>query len=172
MCLLWPFGNLPTTSAQTLTPAPRLQVIRLHSGVHPDTQNTDWCWNHLNYAVNTYDPSFYNQLLETGGIFGGAAYHDSIFNNNVYMALIVCAESRFQLHAQNGQYYGWYQQNTADMAAAGISLSYYLNGGVDYGGQWLPNYDWQNWTGAVYISNRYGNSPQAAWNHEVAYGWF
>lgn len=133
------------------------------------------CFNNIGNYVKQYDPSFWNQGTETANIFHGNAAQDFTYPNNVYMASIACHESlpMFYLHSQNGQYYGWYSQSIYDMNHwAAISFSYYWNGGVDYAGVWLPNYDWQNWTVVTYIAARYNNSPYQAYQHEVADGWF
>jgi hypothetical protein len=79
---------------------------------------------------------------------------------------IVCYESTYNYHAENGPQYGWYQMNPPLINSEGVSWNQYWSGSSAHHPGW-----YQTFAAVKYIYSRYGN-PAAAWQHEADYGWY
>ncbi len=93
----------------------------------------------------------------------------SFWSNGTYrndIARIVCYESTFGYHAENGPQYGWFQMNPPLIASEGVSWNEYWSGSSSEHPGW-----YQCTAGERYIHSRYGN-PAVAWQHEADYGWY
>jgi len=82
------------------------------------------------------------------------------------IAKIVCYESTWGYHAENGGQYGWFQMSSPLIATEGVHFSQYWAGSRSEGAGWF-----QCIAGERYIHSRYG-TPIAAWAHEENYGWY
>lgn len=82
------------------------------------------------------------------------------------IAKIICYESTYYWHAENGPQYGWFQMNQPLIGSEGVSWNEYWNGTSAHEAGW-----YQCLAGERYILHRYGN-PLAAWEHERYYGWY
>lgn len=93
----------------------------------------------------------------------------SFWSNTGYrgdIAKIICYESTYNWHAENGPQYGWYQMNKPLISSEGVSWTDYWSGSKTHEAGW-----YQCLAGERYILHRYGN-PLAAWEHERHYGWY
>jgi hypothetical protein len=82
------------------------------------------------------------------------------------IAKVICYESSYDWHAENGGQYGWYQMNTPLISSEGVSYNEYWYGTKAHQAGW-----YQCVAGERYIRSRYG-TPAAAWAHERDYGWY
>ncbi|HTZ42256.1 MAG TPA: hypothetical protein VMB79_00205 [Jatrophihabitans sp.] len=113
-----------------------------------DTTPPSWFYNRLTNAAND-DSSIPNSW--------GTSYD---------MARIACFESSYQVHAENGSYYGLGQMSKSLIASENVSWDHYWNGSADHH---IGYY--QLLAALRYCKERYG-SPANAWSHEVNYGWW
>ena len=82
------------------------------------------------------------------------------------IAKIVCFESTWGYHAENGGQYGWFQMSSPLIATEGVQFQQYWGGSRKEGAGW-----YQCTAGERYIAARYG-TPVVAWAHEENYGWY
>jgi hypothetical protein len=82
------------------------------------------------------------------------------------IAKIVCYESTFEYHAENGGQYGWFQMSSSLIVIRGVKFAEYWGGSSSEAAGW-----YQCTAGERYIDARYV-TPTAAWAHEQSYGWY
>jgi hypothetical protein len=93
----------------------------------------------------------------------------SFWTNTTYrddIAKIICYESTYGYHAENGPQYGWFQMSQSLIVSEGVTWSQYWNGTLSEHPGW-----YQCTAGERYIHARY-STPAAAWLHEEDYGWY
>jgi len=113
-----------------------------------DTTPPSWFYTRLTNAARS-DPNIPD---------GWGTSHD--------MARIVCFESSYQVHAENGSYYGLGQLSKANISAANVSWDHYWNGSASHV---IAFY--QLLAALRYCKQRYG-TPADGWAHEVKHGWW
>lgn len=143
------FRSLCLAAAAVVTAS----LVSVPGSAHADTRcsNTtppSWFYTRLTNAANA-DPNIPNSW--------GTSYD---------MARIVCFESSYEVHAQNGSYYGLGQMSKTNIAAENVSWDHYWNGSADHT---IAYY--QLLAALRYCKDRYG-SPANGWAHEVNYGWW
>jgi hypothetical protein len=94
----------------------------------------------------------------------GSFWSDPTYRNDIVR--IVCYESTFGYHAENGPQYGWFQMNPPLIESEGVTWNEYWSGSSTEHPGW-----YQCTAGERYIHSRYGN-PAVAWLHEEVYGWY
>jgi hypothetical protein len=82
------------------------------------------------------------------------------------IAKIICYESTFDYHAENGSQYGWFQMSAPLIVSRGVHFDEYWGGSTTEHAGW-----YQCTAGERYIHARYDN-PATAWAHEEDYGWY
>jgi len=118
-------------------------------------------------AVGQAPRSFWNRIRSAT-----KHHHDipgSFWTNGTYrddIARIVCYESSFEYHAENGAQYGWFQMNKPLIESERVTFPQYWDGSHSDPPGW-----YEATAGERYIHSRYGN-PANAWAHENAYGWY
>lgn len=124
-------------------------------------------WSSCNSdAVSRAPHVVWNRIEMTAGKNGIPV---SYWRNATYrhdIAKIICYESTYYWHAENGPQYGWFQMNQPLIGSEGVSWNEYWNGTSAHEAGW-----YQCLAGERYILHRYGN-PLAAWEHERYYGWY
>lgn len=97
-----------------------------------------------------------------GTIAEGGAWPDASFPNSATEECSAKNSSYNPVGASQKGVWGMYQLTIYNMCHyAGIDFAYYWSGGVDYGGQHLTNYEWQDFAAAEYVNKVYGGPYKA-----------
>jgi hypothetical protein len=96
---------------------------------------------------------------------------DKSNSQSVCLSKLICKESTWHVHSENGIYKGMYQLGSGKFPIVECTFSKYWNGGNDKNGVSRPIRFWQHYAGLKYIIGRYG-TPCAAWSHMLSYNWY